>query len=143
VNGERKQKMHRLCTKDRATGHGSPSAKAVQLLAEDFMRGINQDVPAAPASMTVVEFWEKTYLPFIAENNLKPSTLQGYQQIWNQHLKEHFGTTLLDNYRTPMMSNFLTKLAKTLRPRTLNHIKWLSSAIFAHAVATGLCEKPH
>jgi integrase len=39
-----------------------------------------------------------------------------------------------------MMSNFLTGLAKTLRPRTLNSIKWLASAIFAHAVATGNCE---
>jgi integrase len=140
VNGERKQKMHRLCTKDRATGHGSPSAKAVQLLAEDFMRGINQDVPAAPASMTVVEFWESTYLPFITENNLKPSTLQGYQQIWNQHLKAHFGTTPLHSYRTPMMSDFLTGLSKKYRPRTLKHIKFLASAVFAHAVATGHCE---
>jgi hypothetical protein len=37
VNGvpERKQKSHRLCSKDRATGHGSRLAKAVQLLAED------------------------------------------------------------------------------------------------------------
>jgi integrase len=38
------------------------------------------------------------------------------------------------------MSNFLTGLAKTLRPRTLNSIKWLASAIFAHAVATGHAE---
>ena len=38
------------------------------------------------------------------------------------------------------MSNFLTSLAKTLRPHTLNTIKFLTSAIFAHAVATGHCE---
>ena len=34
-NGERKRVSHRLCTKDRNTGHGSASAKAVRLLAED------------------------------------------------------------------------------------------------------------
>jgi len=39
-----------------------------------------------------------------------------------------------------MMSVFLTGLAKTNRPRTLNNTKWLASAIFAHAVATGNCE---
>ena len=138
-DGVRKQKSHRLCTKDRDTGHGSRSAKAVVLLCEDFMRTVNADTSATSA-LTVVEFCDNTYLPFITENNLKPSTLQGYQQIWTQHLKAHFGTTLLNNYRTPMMSNFLTSLAKTLRPRTLNHIKWCASAIFAHAVATGKCE---
>jgi integrase len=139
VDGVRKQKSHRLCTKDRATGHGSKSAKAVQLLAEDHMRLVNADTPATSA-LTVVEFWDNTYLPFITENNLKPSTLLGYQQIWTQHLKAHFGPTLLNDYRTSLMTNFLTKLSKTYRPRTLNHIKWLASAIFAHAVATGKCE---
>ena len=39
-----------------------------------------------------------------------------------------------------MMSVFLTELVKTHRPRTLNSIKWLASAILAHAVATGQCE---
>lgn len=38
------------------------------------------------------------------------------------------------------MSRFLTELAKTLRPRTLNTIKWLASAIFVHAVKAGYCE---
>lgn len=51
-----------------------------------------------------------------------------------------FGTLNLTDYKTHMMSVFLTGLAKTLRPRTLNAIKWLASAIFAHAVATGNCE---
>jgi integrase len=139
-DGVRKQKSHRLCTKDRNTGHGSASAKAVVMLCEDHMRGVNADTPAQSSALTVVEFWDSTYLPFITENNLKPSTLLGYQQIWNQHLKAHFGTTLLRDYRTHMMSNFLTPLAKTYRPRTLNHIKWFASAIFAHAVATGKCE---
>jgi integrase len=87
----------------------------------------------------VVEYWDNTYLPHITEN-LKPSTLQGYQQLWKQHLKAHFGATLLRDYRTPVMTNFLTKLSKTYRPYTLKHIKFLASSIFKHAVATGECE---
>ena len=39
-----------------------------------------------------------------------------------------------------MMSNFLTSHAKTLRPRSLSHIKNLASGIFSHAVATGNCD---
>jgi integrase len=138
VDGVRKQKSHRLCTKDRTTGHGSTSAKAVQVLAQLHMREVNAETPT-PSSKSVVGFWDNTYLQFITAN-LKPSTLNGYQQLWKQHLKPHFGTALLNNYRTSMMTNFLTSLSKTYRPYTLNHIKWLASSIFAHAVATGQCE---
>jgi hypothetical protein len=56
-DGGRKQKSHRLCTKDRATGHGATSAKAVVMLCEDFMRTVNTATPKAPAALTVVEFW--------------------------------------------------------------------------------------
>ncbi len=139
VDGVRKQRSHRLCTKDRATGCGSPSAKAVRQLCEDFMRTINTDAPAEPAALTVVEFWETIYLPFI-EGNLKHSTVWGYKQVWNQHLKNHFSNVLLNDYKTPKMSMFLTSLSRTLKPRTLHSIKFLASGLFAHAVASGHCE---
>ena len=139
VAGERKQLSHRLCTKDRNTGHGSPSAKAVVILCEDFMRQVNGGESDVSNSKTVVEFWDTIYLPFI-EQNLKHSTVRGYIQIWNQHLKQHFGCTLLNDYKTSVFSLFLTQLAKTYRPRTLAHVKFLASTMFAHAVAMGLCD---
>jgi integrase len=134
-----KQRSHRLCTKDVATGHGTKSSKAVRLLCEAFMREVNAETPTTPEAVTVVKFWEGTYLPFIKEH-LKPSTVQGYIHIWNQHLKPHFGNTLLKEYKTPMGSMLFTNLARKYRPRTIQHIKFLASSIFAHAVATGLCD---
>ena len=134
ADGGRKQKTHRLCDDQQKKSH-------VKQLRDAYMRehvnvGVENTGP-----MGVVEFWDKIYLPFIeSNNNLKPSTVHGYKQVWNQHLKLHFGTLHLSDYKTHMMSVFLTGLAKTLRPRTLNAIKWLASAIFAHAVATGNCE---
>jgi integrase len=136
--GERKQKSAKLCDKDRNAGHGSASAKAVVMLCEDFMRGINNDSPTAKA-LTVVEFWDTIYQPFI-ESTLKHSTVKGYQQVWNQHLKSHFGKLLLSDYKTSTFSLLLTQLAKTYRPRTLASVKFLTSAIFAHATAMGLTE---
>jgi integrase len=130
-NGVRKQKSHRLCDDGKTKSHAKD-------LRDDFMKGIrgSTDEP-----MGVVEFWDKVYFPFISSNNnVKPSTLHGYRQVWNQRLKSHFINLHLAEYRTHMMSNFLTGLATTLRPRTLDRIKWLASAIFAHAVATGKCE---
>jgi integrase len=133
-DGGRKQKTHRLCDDQQKKSH-------VKQLRDDYMREhVNIGVENA-GPIGVVEFWDKIYLPFIeSNNNLKPSTVHGYKQVWNQHLKSHFGTLHLSDYKTHMMSVFLTGLAKTLRPRTLNAIKWLASAIFAHAVATGNCE---
>jgi integrase len=135
VDGVRKQLSHRLCTKDRKTGHGTLSARAVQILCEDHMREVNtQAGKPEEKDRTIVEFWERTYLPFIKDDNLKPSTIYGYEQIWDTHLKPHFGTTMtLRAYRKGMGSTFLTKLSKTHRPNTVTHIKNLASAIFTHA----------
>lgn len=132
--GVRKQKSHRLCDDQQKKSH-------VKQLCDQFMRdhvniGVENTGP-----MGIADFWDKVYLPFIeSTNNLKPSTVHGYKQVWNQHLKFHFGTLCLSDYKTHMMSNFLTSLAKTHRPRTLNTVKWVASAIFGHAVATGNCE---
>lgn len=140
VNDERKQIWHKLCEKNRTTGHGSASAKAVRELAEDFMRGINNgDGFSRGADLPVVEFWDKTYRPFI-EENLKPSTYNGYCQVWNKHLKPHFGEKTLREYRKGMGSQFLTNLAKKYRPYTVKHIKFLASALFAHAANLDLIE---
>jgi len=138
VDGTRKQKSHMLCCKDRNAGCGAPTAKKVRELCEDFMRTVNTEQPQVK-SLTVVEFWDTVYLPFIT-TNLKPSTVQGYTQIWNQHLKTHFAQQLLSNYKTSVFSLLITQLAKRLRPRTVQHVKFLASALFAHAVAIGSCE---
>ena len=130
----KQQKSKRLCD-------GDAPKKAVNKAFAEFMANINDQTLAEQQGegLTVVKFWDDTYLPFIT-SNLKPSTLQGYIQIWKQHLKAHFGSMSFAEYHTPMMSNFLTSLTKTYRPRTLKHIKFLASAIFAHAVATGNAE---
>jgi integrase len=127
-----KQKSKRLCDGDLAK-------KAVSQKFAEFMAEINDPGHTETPDLTVVKFWDDTYLPFI-ESNLKHSTVYDYKNRWEKHLKPHFGTTLLKDYRTPMGSVYLTKLARTLRPRSVNHIKFLASGIFAHAVATGNCE---
>ena len=132
----RVQRSHRLCTKDKT--HPTAASKSVRRACDEFMATINAQVPGQPpdADLTVAGFWEQTYLPFIKEN-LKPSTVQGYQQVWNSHLKEHFGTKTLREYKTPMGSVFITGLAKKFGKRTVKHIKFLASGIFTHAVNYG------
>lgn len=130
----RVQRSKRLCD-------GDLPKKQVHKKFAEFMGTVNEpgNAEATGTNISVVKFWDDTYLPFITEN-LKHSTLSGYKQIWKKHLKPHFGTRLLNEYRTPMGTVFITGLSKTLRPRTVQHIRFLASGLFAHAIATGACE---
>jgi integrase len=133
-NGSRVQKSHRLC----AISDGANKAK--QLLADFLADHVNVGKENY-GPIGVVAFWDDVYLPFIEHQaDLKPATVHGYKQVWRQHLKAHFGTICLHEYTTGKLSQLLTSLAKTKRPGTLASIKWLASAIFAHAVATDHCE---
>ena len=141
VDGEliRKQHSKRLCSKDRE--HPSGTSKSVRRLCDEFMATINAQVPNQPqqADISVTSFWELTYWPFVKEN-LKPSTQWGYRQVWNQHLKPHFGNMTLREYRTPTGSIFLTALSKKFARRTVQTIRSLASGIFSHAVNLGAIE---
>jgi len=133
----RKQHSHRLCTKDKA--HPTTSSKSVRRICDEFMATINAQVQPQESNLTIAGFWEQTYWPF-AKENLKPSTYLGYKQVWEKHLKPHFGEMTLRDYRKGTGSTFLTHLAKTLRPRTVAHIKNLASGIFTHAANLDLIE---
>jgi integrase len=142
---EKKQRSHRLCTKDRSTGHGSPSAMAVRSLCEDFMRTINERErnPQQPAEdLMVVDFWEKTYLPYCCAEwkgtGMRASTISGYKQLWKHHLKDHFGTLTLQGYTADHARRFLSSLKTKHGKNTLRHIRALASAMFSEAVERGL-----
>jgi integrase len=138
VDGQQKrvQRSERLCTKD--DKYHSRTCKPVKQLAADHMKTVNTNV--APINdQTVAAFWAQTYLPF-AKENLRVSTVYGYEQIWRQHLAPHFGTMALKDYKTHMGSLFLTSLAKKLGRATIQHIRSLASGIFAHAVNVGVIE---
>jgi integrase len=138
VDGQAKrvQKSHLLCRKDNK--YFSRTCKAVKLKRDEFMRTVNVS-QVNEADMRVVDFWEQRYLPFVQEN-MKPSTVSGYKQIWNQHLKRHFGQMTLQDYRTHVGSALLLSLTKTQGRRTLNHIRSLASGVFTHAINEGRLE---
>ena len=138
VDGQarRVQRSHLLCHKD--DKHYSTKCKAVKLLRDEFMRRVNVS-QANEQDMRIADFWEQRYLPFV-QTNMKASTVRGYLQIWNQHLKQHFADMTLQSYRTHVGSSFLLSLTKTQGRRTLNHIRSLASGIFTHAINEGRLE---
>ncbi len=96
---------------DKSDKYFSASCKAVQDKCDNFMCSINavngEDQP-------IVTFWDQTYLPFIEENK-KASTIRGYKQIWEQHLKPHFAGKTLQEYRTHIGSQFMLSHTKAER----------------------------
>lgn len=137
VDGVRKQKAEPLCEKD--DKHHSKKCKAVRLKLDEFMLKVNSREESADGSPTVAEFWTGTYLPF-AEKHLRASTVSSYKDLWQRHLKPHFGSTRLSDYRPVRATAHLTKLSESLGRNALNHVRSLMSGVFSHAAALGHVE---
>ena len=134
------QKSHRLCEKN--DKYYSSKAREVKLLRDAFMLTVNtRQAHAVGEDMTIAAFWENRYLPYCKETlqltgrpRKKPSTIRGYEQIWRQHLKSHFGNITLQEYEAHMGTQFLQSLTGTQGKATLKHIKALGGSIFKRAV---------
>src|SRR5581483_660404 len=142
VNGQknRVQRSHRLCDKD--SRYYARNARAVKLLRDAFMVSVNEEQAngkAPKADMRVVDFWTQEYLPFI-KKELRPSTVKGYEILWNRILQKHFAAHTLAEYRTSDGSVLLTALKERYGRRSLAHVRSLASAIFSYAVNRGFIE---
>lgn len=134
----RVRRSHRLCAKDRV--HYSATSKAVQKLCADFMSGVNEDVVVGEDT-PIADFWTK-YLHYCEHEykgrGMKPSTVRGFKQVWNQFLEGHFGKRTLQEYQAGDARAFLASLKTTQVSSTLKHIRGLAGAMFTEAIERGL-----
>jgi integrase len=104
------------------------------------MCAINEQIGTQPdPNVTMAEFWENTYLPFVTEKK-RHSTVYGYKKLWASNLKQHFGTRTLAEYRTADGYKYLESLTKDLGRNSLQHVRSLASGIFTRAVNLGLID---
>jgi len=101
-DGRRAQRNEVLCAVDRV--HSSATCKAVKDVAAAHMTRVNAGVTVS--TMRIADFWDNVYIPWareinpkVNEPNLRPSTVAGYEQVWSQHLKDHFGDATLAEYQ--------------------------------------------
>lgn len=158
TDGKRVHKTIQLCDRDDVHDWWKKRGKwgyssAVRELQRETMDKIRSDAKAAelaavaatkkatPGEMRIVAFWEQHYLPYIEavvpltkQPRRKASTVRGFKQIWNQHLKSHFGATTLKDYEPAMGKRFLRSLTGTQGKTTLKHIKALAGSLFGFAV---------
>jgi hypothetical protein len=117
---DKKQRTEFLVARDER--HHSASCKPVKDLAARSMARVNAGAGTASASASVADFWTSTYLPF-AEQNLRPSTVDAYEDLWARLLEPRFGTTRLGEYRPSDATEFLTGLTKQLGRNSINHVR--------------------
>lgn len=134
----RKQRSHRLATKD--AKYTSVSCKAVKMLAEEFLRSVNAQMPGqVRADVRISDFFDHEYLPFIRANK-RHSTIYAYENLWRGQLEQHFGTRTLAEYRPSDGFKYLMSLKPKLNRNSLARVRSLASAIFGHAVNTGILD---
>jgi hypothetical protein len=124
---ERKRVSHCLGP---VTSRGKRRPADIVLEAERHMVDVNSGVFTAERIVTVSDYVELVYLPWIVEHK-RPSTVKGYKDIWELHLQALAGTKWLKDVRTHHVQGWLNELAKRkLSRNTLKHIKSVVSAIF-------------
>jgi integrase len=132
VRGSIERKRVSYCLGPVTTRGKRPPADIVRE-AEKHMAEVNAGVFAAERIVTVGDFVERVYLPWIEEHK-RPSTVKGYRDIWELHLRALISKWWLKDVRTHQVQDGLTELAKRgLSRNTLKHIKSVHSAIFTLA----------
>lgn len=127
---ERKRVTHLLG--DVTTRSKRPPAD-IEDEAERHMATVNSGAIPAERIVTVGDFVERVYLPWI-EKHKRPSTAKGYRDIWEDHLQARAQSVWLKDARTFHVQGWLNDIGKDgLSRNTLRHIKSVISAIFTLA----------
>ncbi|MCI0351140.1 MAG: site-specific integrase [Acidobacteriales bacterium] len=131
VNGTVKQKRvsHRLGKVENPRAKHPP--KDIQDAGEEHIRMVTgANIPAERVT-TLGDFVQSVYLPWI-EQHKRPSTVRGYRDIWEDHLKAECADEWIKNTRTYHVQNWLNSISKNggLSRNSLKHIKSVVSAIF-------------
>jgi hypothetical protein len=112
------------------TTRGKRPPADIETEAERHMATVNNGIVDAARVVTIGDFVEQVYLPWIKEHK-RPSTKKGYRDIWEDHLKAHCGKLWLKDTRTYHVQGWLNQIGKgKLSRNTLKHIKSVISAIF-------------
>jgi integrase len=114
------------------------SKKAVRILADEFLAPFNNGTYTAESGMSVVEFWERTYLPHVSAQK-SPSTKNGYEKMWARYLKDRMERPIRD-FRTVDCERLLEFVVRkyAVSSTTLKHVKHLMSGVFRYAIRTGV-----
>jgi integrase len=124
-----------------------PRRSEVLDLFQSFMANKNQVGFSPEATVSLVDFVERIYLPHVTEQ-LKPSTASSYRWQWNSLLRDRIvamGAKVRD-FRTVDAERLLQTIARenpAFAHTTFARLKSLLSGIFTHALRMGIVIGPN
>ena len=135
ADGNRRKVTERLCDLD---------VKDVKNRCRKRMKEINeqeihQQRKTPLAEITVGQFWPR-YLAH-AKEELRSSTVNGYEGLWETYLRRELEAQPLATYRTADGFNFLRSLKTKLNRNSIAHVRSLASGIFSYAVNLGKIDR--
>jgi integrase len=130
-----KLKTHRLADVDDRCRTISDARK----LATDFLKPLNEGRVTVQSSMSLTDFVEDTWLPWI-KTQVRAATEYGYKRTWKTYIKPKFGSTALRDIRKRDVVPFLLKLSIETGARVAKYAKTVGSMIFNHAILLEIVE---
>jgi len=119
------------------TGTERLSAKRAREVADEFLRTVNATARSGDGTraVTLDAFVDRVYFAEYAEQQLRPSTVKGYRNLWAQ-LKPYCAGLWLREIDTCDMQTVLNSLARTGRfnKNSLKHAKSFLSGVFKQAI---------
>ena len=114
------------------------SKSSVRILADEFLTPLNNGTVSPASSMTLNEFIEKRYLPFI-EDQKERSTYSGYKNSFHLHIKK-YGNLPIRDVRTLEIEDMLKEIAREFNTAktTIQHVKQFLSGAFRYAKRQGV-----
>ena len=136
---KRIQKCRRLA---KATGQYR-TKRAVEHLADEIIRPLNDGVIRPESTMSLNRFIEVSYLPYVADQKRR-STYSNYKNVWLRYVRPNGGVALRD-VTTLEAEQMLKTIARRedLCRTTLGHIKQFLSGVFRYARRQGVLNNPN
>jgi len=110
----------------------------VRELAKPTLTKVNQPDRTPETAVSLIDFVERIYLPRM-EQQKRPSTVKGYRDIWENHLKCRSVSLWMREIRTCDIQRILDEIARPriLSANSMRHIKSQVSGIFSYAKQQG------
>ena len=141
-NGQLVRKQQ--CKKLAAVCDRYRTEKDLHDLRDEILGSISSGKVRPESTLSVAEFAEGNWLPW-ARENCKPSTVAGYETLWNVYLAPYLQEISLRDFRTVDAANLFAQSHRNhkIGRTTLQHCKIRLSGIFTLARNQGALDPPN
>lgn len=112
---------------------------SVKPFVQEFLAPLNAGKLNPSSTMFVADFVEKTFLANGAERGLRASTLKGYRDVWNDHVRNRLDGLTLRQFRTMHGEQMLSAIARDTG-LSRNSLKRIKSFLSGQAKRLGILD---